>query len=50
MRKFFKWALLAFLVFFLCTRPHRAADVFHAGVGGVTGVGTSLSTFVGDLP
>jgi hypothetical protein len=50
MKKCLKWGLLAFLIFFLCTRPHRAADVVHAGFGGVTGAASSLSVFVSDLP
>jgi hypothetical protein len=50
MKKFFKWTLVVFVIFYLCTQPHRAADVVHAGVGGVTGAASSLSTFVSDLP
>lgn len=50
MKRFLKWALAAFLIFYLCTQPHRAANVVHVGVGGVTGAASSLSTFVSDLP
>lgn len=50
MKKFFKWGGLAFVAFFLVSQPHKAANVVHGALGGLSGAATSLSTFVGDLP
>jgi len=50
MKKTLKWGSLAFLAFYLVSQPHKAANVVHGAVGGVTGAANSLSTFVSDLP
>jgi hypothetical protein len=50
MKKTLKWASLAFIAFYLVSQPHKAANVVHGALGGVTGAATSLSTFVSDLP
>ncbi|MEV0405547.1 hypothetical protein [Actinoallomurus sp. NPDC050550] len=50
MKKFFKWGGLAFLAFYLISRPHNAANVVHGTLTGVSGAANSLSTFVSDLP
>lgn len=50
MKKFLKWSSLAFLSFYLISRPHSAANVVHGALGGIHGAATSLSTFVSDLP
>ncbi len=50
MKKFLKWGSIAFIGFYLVSQPHRAADVVHGALGGLSGAATSLSTFVSDLP
>ncbi|MCO6004884.1 hypothetical protein NE236_07815 [Actinoallomurus purpureus] len=50
MKKTFKWGGLAFLAFYLISRPHSAANVVHGALGGISGAANSLSTFVSDLP
>ena len=50
MKKFLKWGSLAFIAFYLVSQPHRAANVVHGALGGLSGAATSLSTFVSDLP
>jgi hypothetical protein len=50
MKKLAKWGSLAFVAFYLVSQPHKAANVVHSGLGGLTGAATSLSSFVSDLP
>ena len=50
MKKLAKWASLGFLAFYLVSQPHKAANVVHGALGGLTGAATSLSSFVSDLP
>ncbi len=50
MKKFLKWGSLAFLAFYLVSQPHKAANVVHGALGGISGAASSLSTFVSDLP
>jgi hypothetical protein len=50
MKKTLKWGSAAFLAFYLVSQPHKAANVVHGTLGGITGAATSLSTFVSDLP
>lgn len=50
MKKTAKWGALAFVAFYLVSQPHKAANVVHGALGGLTGAATSLSSFVSDLP
>lgn len=44
-----RWAVIAFLVWFLVAQPAQAADLVQQVVGGLSSVATSLSTFVENL-
>ncbi len=48
-KKIVSWGLLAFLVFYLVTRPAEAAGVVQSLVGGLKNVGVGLSNFVTGL-
>lgn len=44
-----KWAVIAFLVWYLVAQPAQAADLVQWVVGGLSSGATSLSTFVENL-
>lgn len=50
MKKYMKWAGIIFLVWYLVSQPHKAANLVHGAMNGLTGAANSLGTFVSDLP
>ena len=49
MRKLLKWALVAFLVYYVVKNPGPAAGVAHNIGHGLTTAAASLSTFVSQI-
>lgn len=49
MSKLLKWAIVAFLAFYLFTNPGGAAGTAHHLLDGLHEAATSLSTFVSSL-
>jgi hypothetical protein len=50
MKKYAKWAGIAFVIWYIITQPTGAANVVHSLLGGLSGAATSLSQFVSQLP
>ena len=46
MKKYMKWAGIAFLVWYVVNRPDGAASVVQGVLNGLGGAADSLSTFV----
>ncbi len=49
MKKYFTWALIAFVIFYLLNSPSGAAHVVHNALGSLVDAGNSLSRFVNAL-
>ncbi len=49
MKKVLSWGLLAFLVFFIVTKPNDAAGVLRSLGNGLKDVATGLGNFVSGL-
>ncbi|MFC7327980.1 MULTISPECIES: hypothetical protein [Nocardiopsidaceae] len=46
LKQWLKYALIAFVAFYLLTQPESAAGVIQAGLGGLMSAADSLSRFV----
>jgi hypothetical protein len=49
MKKVITWALVAFLVFYIVTKPNDAAGIFRQLGNGVKGLATGFGAFVSGL-
>jgi hypothetical protein len=49
MKKVITWALVAFLVFYIVTKPQDAAGIFRQLGNGVKGLATGFGAFVSGL-
>jgi hypothetical protein len=49
MSKLLKWAIVAFLVFYVCSQPSAAGATAHHLLNGVHQAAASLATFVSSL-
>lgn len=50
MRKYVKWAAIAFVAWWIITRPDSAAGVVRSGAGGLGNAAESLAQFVSSIP
>jgi hypothetical protein len=50
MKKYAKWAGIAFVVWYVLTQPSAAANLVHSALGGLSNAADSLSQFVTQLP
>lgn len=49
LRKVITWAIVVFIVYFMVSNPHGAADAVQSALRGLKDAGGSLSTFVSNL-
>lgn len=49
MKKIFTWGGVAFLIFFVATRPNDASDAVRGLVGGLREIGVGFGEFVSNL-
>ncbi len=50
MKKYAKWGGIAFVVWYLISKPTAAANVVHGALNGLAGAANSLGTFVSQVP
>ena len=50
MKKYAKWGGIAFVVWYLISKPTEAARVVHGGLNGLAHAADSLGTFVSHVP
>jgi hypothetical protein len=50
MKKYGKWGGIAFVLWFMVSRPSEAAGVVHGTLGGLGGAANHLGTFVSSIP
>lgn len=49
MKKYAKWAVGAFIIFYILSAPAKAADSLNGALSGLASAGNSLSIFVGGV-
>jgi hypothetical protein len=49
LRKVITWAIVVFVVYYLATDPHGAANVLHHAYNGLKSAGHSMTKFVNSL-
>jgi hypothetical protein len=49
MHRYLRWALIAFVLFYLFHSPHGAAHLVNRALSGFHHAGTSLSAFVNSI-
>jgi hypothetical protein len=49
LRKVITWAIVIFIVYYLATDPHGAANALHHAFNGLRSAGNSMSRFVNSL-
>ncbi len=49
LRKVITWAIVIFVVYYLATDPHGAANVLHHAYNGLKSAGNSMTKFVNSL-
>ncbi len=50
MKKYAKWGGIAFVLWYLISKPAEAANVVHGALNGLAGAADSLGTFVSQVP
>jgi len=50
LKKYAKWGGIAFVLWYLVSKPTEAATVVHNALNGLAGAGDSLGTFVSQIP
>ena len=50
MKKYAKWGGIAFVLWYLVSKPTEAASVVHGALNGLASAADSLGTFVSQVP
>jgi hypothetical protein len=49
LKKIITWAVIIFVVYYLATNPHGAADFVRSAFSWLRGAGSSMATFVNSI-